>query len=264
MKQCLKFLDTKALQYAAHLNPTPGQDLAPVADILPGRDSMELVRLFHTELIGVMKSNNDAFHGFKVLSANSDVLKSLRATEEVVVPMFAKSRHESGHLLSIRGSRLQHVCCALAFELSQDVGAHSSLAEVENALDSFYPCIELLGSRFPFYPTHLEGFCGDLASHVGIVVGGRVDFRRVSASIGNIGLVLLRDNVPVQIGYTNNCIGGPLNATVAAAKYGHSLGVKLCKGNLIVCSGLSPRVPASKGKFDLASPYGGAFCTLVE
>ncbi len=255
---------SKVTQYVSHLNASAGQELVPVADLLPARDNMELVRLFHTELIGAMGANNDSLHGFKVLSANSDVLKSLRATEEVVVPMFARSRQESASMTSISAKRLQHVCCALAFELSHDVDAHSTLLEVENALDCFYPCIELLGSRFPFYPTHLEGFCSDLASHVNIVVGPRVDFRRVSASIANVGLVLLQDGVPVQVGYTNNCVGGPLNATVSAAKYGHSLGIKLSKGSLIVCSGLSPRVPASKGKFEIVSPYGGAFCTLVE
>ena len=251
--------------FVAHLNPSTGQDLVPLTELVPAaREGMEPVKRFHIDLVSHMASQGNHLRGFKVLSANSDVLKSLRASEEVVVPMFTKTCREDESRISISGSRLQHVCCSLSFELCRDIDVHSSLAEVESALDSFYPSIELLGSRFPFYATHLEGFCADLASHAFLIIGNRVDFRRVSASIGNVGLVLLRDNTPVQVGYTNNCVGGPLNAAVAASKYAHALGIKLEKGSLLVCSGLSPRVPVAKGKYEMVCPYGTVVCNAVE
>lgn len=257
--------DARVAMYLNHLNPTPGQDLTPLSDIVPAAgDGMEAVKKFHYQLFKTMEEAGNSLIGFKVVPPNCDVLKALRATEEVVTPIFAKSRRDSGCRFSTGTNRLQHASCSLTFELSRDVQPNAPAVELEAALETFCPSLELLRSRFPYYATHVEGFAADLGSHAFLVVGDRCEARRVRGGLSELGMAFLRDNVPVQVGYVSHCLGSPLNAAITAARYAQSLGVPLKKGHLLVCSGLSQRVPLNvKGKYEIiCGPYGSVVCTL--
>jgi len=247
--------------YMSHLYPVPGQEIMPLTDVLPGStEPPDAVGEFQVNLIKKMAELQSPLIGWKVTPPTYELVKFLRPTEEICTPLFVGTRMFNG--AAIEGVKAQHVSAGIVLEL--DASADDITPErVDTIVTAFYPAIEILGSRFPYYPPNVNNFVCDQASHARFVLGSPVPLDRVHSGLSQHGFVLLCDDVPVQVGFGKYCLSNPLNAAVSAVRYAKSLNIPVPARTLVLCSGVCGRVQAKNAKYDVNfGPYGSVSCTL--
>ncbi|AAZ11776.1 uncharacterized protein TEOVI_000426600 [Trypanosoma equiperdum] len=240
------------------------RELPALSEIFPrhGTGTGELVK-FHSLLCEAMKDHNFNYVGIKVVPPTSPPLQCLRATEPVCVPIFSNSFQ--GSVFSAKQHRIQFVEPLFVIRLGRDPPTQLTANTVPAVCDAFFPGVEFVGSRYPFYPPHTTGFAADLGGCVAVHLGEAVSLGSASLeSLGDTNFVVTRREEPIQVGAGKNCLGGPGAAVALAVSYAASMGWPLREKHYIFCSGVGSRSPALAGEYKVNyGAYGSVSASLT-
>lgn len=229
------------------------QELFPKASA----DAKEIVG-FHQQLCDTMEKNGIPFKGIKVVSPSHDPARMLRAKSPLCVPVF--SCFFDDEIVPAKQYRLQYVEGGICFTLDSELDSHAAPKPAE-----FSAAIELTGTRFPFYPPTLSGFICDLCSIVRVTTGRWTRLSKEnSTALANYSFVLTKDSEPVEVGGGRLFLDDPIKAVPLAVEYAKELGISLNENHVVLCSGLTPRIPSHPGNYTLQwGVYGSARCTIA-
>ncbi|CCW67982.1 unnamed protein product [Phytomonas sp. Hart1] len=249
----------KKLEYYLDYLKRVDNDLPILQDVFPKLPaSDEEVVEFHTKLCSTMRDNNYKFKGIKVTPLTNETVRSLHGTKPICVPVFSNFFQDKA--FSKKKCRLQYVEPAICFKISDE-----SNSPAFGKCVSCFPAIEVIGTRFPFYPPSVSGFACDLCSCVGISVGTENNLNSIlTKTLPGYQFVLLHDDDPVQVGSLSLSTYDPLHLINLAHAYASKIGCPLQEGHFILCSGVSPRTPAHVGDYTIQwGTLGSAACSIV-
>jgi hypothetical protein len=219
-------------------------EVVPLIDIVPqrGTDITEVVQ-FHKELIKGMLQNGFEFRGVKIVHPACDMLRILRHSSACCTPIFkslAKTLSKS--------YRIQYVEPGIFF----DAGSRTR----------FGAAIEFTGSRFPFYPPHVQGYIADMGGFVDICTGPTHTW---NDNVPNHKFVLTLNDEPVQVGSAKILECSPSDIFETATNYAQKIGETLSPGHIVFLSGCTSRVPVKVGTYALNyGIYGSVSATFSD
>lgn len=236
---------------------------------------------FHRELCQTMLEDGHQFIGIKVIPVSYEGIQCFRESStasSICVPLF--SCHTGHGTLDMAKYRVQFVEASICIRL----GDSSTVLE-PSALYRSSACsvaLEIVGTRFPFYPPSIASLACDLGGLIGFYKGAK-DYpvqemtstspwsSSSSGSGGEEGggvvnhhFVLTHNGEPVQVGCGKLCHGGsPFVALQEAIRYAGELKMPLERDHVILCSGACPRFPAQRGQY-MANwgMFGSTSCAL--
>lgn len=232
---------------------------------------------FHRELCQRMLEDGHQFIGIKVIPPSYEGIQCFRESTtatSICVPLF--SCHTGRGTLEMSKYRIQFVEASICIRL----GDSSSVME-QSALYRSSACslaLEVVGTRFPFYPPSIAALACDLGGLIGFYKGAR-DFpvqemtstssssswnNEEGGGVVNHHFVLTHNGEPVQVGCGKLCHGGsPYVALQEAIRYASELSLPLERDHVVLCSGACPRFPAQRGQYTANwGLFGSTSCTL--
>ena len=247
--------------FVAHLFPTVGQELLSLSDVLPSRhESLDDAREVHRLIIPKVTVRGHSVIGVKVVPPTTDSMKHLKVPSMECAPLFSYGAVENGARVTIKVRRVQHVELALGLVLRNRI--QSSADFTRSSISHAVPCIELIGSRFPFYPPYGQSYVADFLSHVAVVRGSSVTITN-NFPLSTFGGVLGWNGTPIQVGFVHQCCHSVEQVLQHCAQYAAKIGCDLCEGSLILITGMGPKVIAKPGAYEgMFGPLGSVGCVL--
>ncbi|MBP2227926.1 2-oxo-3-hexenedioate decarboxylase [Azospirillum agricola] len=132
----------------------------------------------------------------------------------------------------------------LAFLLKAPLAGRVTAAQALAAVEAVAPALEIIDSRYRDFKFALPDVIADNSSSSGFVVG---QWRRPDLDVGNLGLALLADGQPVQVGSTAAILGHPVRSLVAAARLVAQWGERLEAGWIVLAGGATAAHPLAPG-----------------
>lgn len=133
----------------------------------------------------------------------------------------------------------------VAFLLGRDLDGPVSPAQALRAVEAVAPALEIIDSRYENFRFSLPDVVADNSSSSGFVVGPWQ--APDAADIANLGMLMLFDGRPVQIGSTAAILGHPLRSLAAAARMSGAAGEPLRKGWIVMAGGATAAEPLRPG-----------------
>lgn len=243
--------DSKSVdRYLAHLFLSAGQEVTPLADILPTpKDPAEEVIKFHSLLVERMLARGNPMIGVHVMPKSSDAARIVKAQQPLLSPIFKSLDTEGPRKFSLSSLRCQYVETVLCVSVHED----SSPLEM-------FPAIEFSGSRYTYFAPHDTGLAADLGGLVTVVRGNALQWNEKMFLSSN---VLSKDGEPVRVGCAKETFEDFCGAFSLAVEYSRKIGAPLQRNSLVVVNGLHQRFPVSKGTYDANfGPFGTVECTI--
>lgn len=216
---------------------------------------------FHRDLCKTMIDDGHKFIGIKILPPSYEGIQCFGEGAFIFTPLF--SCHMGKSTFDITKYRVQYIESSLCITCS---------SAVQNAETNVFPkgslcsvAVEVIGTRFPFYPPSLSALSCDLGGLIGFVKGSDNSIQNIGEeNLINHHYAFTRNGEPVQVGCGKLFCGGSFLSHVKdAMKYAEQLNMTLEGDHIIMCSGTSPRVPAQRGTY-IANwgRFGSISCTL--
>lgn len=242
--------------YVKYLKHTP-EDLPALSEVFPKDRSTASVVEFHSQLCKVMEENGIAFKGIKVISPTNEAVRRLGGTKPVCVPIFQNMFE--GNMFLLKHRRIQYVEAAIGFTVD------NSTPSQYHGCSSFFPSLEVSGSRFPFFPPFLHDFACDLGGAEGFAAGPANKLSEDTiGSVANHNCVITFEDEPLMIGGGKLCMGDPFVAVSRAFEYADLLGFSLSNKHIILCTGVSARTPAQLGRYSFEwGLLGSVACSIT-
>lgn len=134
----------------------------------------------------------------------------------------------------------------IAFLLKKRLKGKVSPVEALSAVEAIAPAMEVIDSRFENFKFALPDVVADNTSSSGLVLGAW--HNPASVDFSNLGMVLLVNGRPAQIGSSAAILGHPLRSLVSAARLTAEWGEALEPGDIIMAGGATAAHPASVGE----------------
>ncbi|MDI3469822.1 MAG: 4-oxalocrotonate decarboxylase [Pseudolabrys sp.] len=133
----------------------------------------------------------------------------------------------------------------IAFLLGKSLRGLGTIPEVARAVEAVLPAIEIIDSRYRNFKFSLADVIADNSSSSAYILGQPIPTRR---AIDNVGMVLLIDGKPAEIGSSAAVLGSPWRALVAAAHFADEYDVDLGPGDIILSGGATAAVGLAAGQ----------------
>lgn len=237
-------------------------ELPSLESILPksNRITSECIE-FHRDLCRTMIEDGHSFIGIKVIPSMHEGIRCFRESTVVCVPLF--SCHTGKGNFEITKYRVQYIEGSICIRLGND----SKSMEMNSLLrgSSCSLALEVVGTRFPFYPPSVDSFACDLGGLIGFFKGPDIPVLKIGdEGLINHHCILTHNGEPVQIGCGKLSHGGfPLASLKEAIKYGEELRLPLQRDSIVLCGGVCPRFMAQRGNYTLNwGTFGHTTCVL--
>jgi 2-oxo-3-hexenedioate decarboxylase len=125
-------------------------------------------------------------------------------------------------------------------------GPSTTLREVQCALGSVFPAIEILDSRFEAFSFKLPDVVADNTSAAGFLLGSR-DLISELPTLPLLGVSIKKNGIVVETGAPAAVLGDPLRSVVALAKLLSREGKRIEPGMVILTGGITASVPFVSG-----------------
>lgn len=216
---------------------------------------------FHKDLCKTMIEDGHSFIGIKVIPSTYEGIRCFRESTVVCIPLF--SCHTGKGTFEMTKYRVQYVEASICIRLKSD----SKSMEMNSLLRGSFcsPALEIVGTRFPFYPPSVDSFACDLGGLIGFFKGSDVPVSKIGEEgLINHHFVLTHNGEPAQVGCGKLSHGGfPLASLKEASKYAEQMSMPLQRDHIVLCGGVCPRFPAQRGNYLLNwGVFGSTTCAL--
>lgn len=205
--------------------------------------------------------------GYKIGATNPQAQAMLGTDHPFCAPLFAEDCHEGGAVLAEPGYGLIGLEPEFALKLDKDLPAKSTgygLEEVEAAVASVHPAIEVIGLRLPSELfTKVAVTIADFGANVAFVGGDGVASWR-EHDLATIDVHVSVDGDAAASGSGANVLGHPLNALLWLANHLSAEGEGLAAGDWISTGTCAGVVKFARGQTAVAAfgPFGEVSFTL--
>ena len=144
-----------------------------------------------------------------------------------------------GGTLSLKDYIHPRVEPEIAFLLKSPMTGHLSPAEAMTHVEAVAPALEIIDSRYKAFKFSLTDVVADNCSSAAYVVG---PWNRPDGDISNLGMVLMFNGRPVEIGSSAAILGHPARSLADAARFADETGDTLEAGFVVLAGGATAAV----------------------
>lgn len=125
-------------------------------------------------------------------------------------------------------------------------GPSLQFRDVEKAVESILPAVELLDSRFEAFQFRLPDVVADNTSACGYLLGTK-DLRQVKEDLRLLGVVVKKNGVVIETGAPAAVLGHPFHSVIGLVQALYKEGKRLLPGMVVLTGGITASVPIEKG-----------------
>lgn len=132
----------------------------------------------------------------------------------------------------------------IAFLIGRPLEGRVTALTAFEAIAGIAPAIEIIDSRYRNFRFSITDVIADNSSSSGFVVGA---WQAPDTDVGNLGMSLEFDGVPVGVGSSAAILGHPLRSLVAAVAILHRYGERLEAGDILLSGASTAAEPLRRG-----------------
>ncbi len=193
------------------------------------------------------EDNGRVITGRKIGLTSKTVQQQLGVDEPDYGILFDDMEYANGSTVSMKKLIQPKVEAEIAFKAATNIEKMpNSGEELAGMMSAAFPALEIVDSRIEDWKISLSDTVADNASSALYVLGDPVSEFTVADTV-NATMQLYDNNTLVSVGKGEDCLGGPLKATMWLVEKMIEVGRPVQKGDVILSGALGPMVQVAAG-----------------